>query len=77
MFVAKGKGKNKILKEFVWTIIFKIFSPKYLVVRRTTKSQFLVVLTHFLIVKDTRTSKFCYPEYVNKMSQLNSWGRYM
>ena len=58
MFVGKEKGENQILKEFVWTIIFKIFSPKYLVVRRTTRSQFLVVLTHFLVVEDTRTRKF-------------------
>ena len=55
MFVGKGKGKNKILKEFVLTIIFKIFFQNYLVVRRTTRSQFLVVLTHFLVVEDTRT----------------------
>ena len=55
MFVGKGKGENRILKEFVWRIIFKIFFPKYLVVRRTTRSQFLVVLTHFLVVEDTRT----------------------
>ena len=54
MFVGKGKGGDKILKEFVWTIIFKIFFPKYLVVRRTTRSQFLVVLTHFLVVENTR-----------------------
>ena len=62
MFVGKGKGENKILKEFIWTIIFKIFSPKFHVVRRTTRSQFLVVLTHFLVVEDTRTRKFCYPD---------------
>ena len=24
MFVGNGKGENRILKEFVWTIIFKI-----------------------------------------------------
>ena len=64
MFVGKGKGENKILKKCVWTIIFKIFFPKYLVVRRTTRSQFLVVLTHFLVVEDTRTRDFCYPESV-------------
>ena len=34
MFVGKGKGGDKILKEFVWTFFFKIFFPKYLVVRR-------------------------------------------
>ena len=28
MFVSKGKGENKILKEFVWTIIFTIIFPK-------------------------------------------------
>ena len=57
MFVGKGKGENKILKEFVWTIIFKIFSPKFLVVRGTTRSQFLVVLTLFLVVEDE--TRFC------------------
>ena len=43
-----------------------IFSdpPKNLVVRRTTTSHFLVVLTHFLVVEDKRTRKFCYPEPV-------------
>ena len=61
MFVGKGKGENKILKEFVWTIIFKIFFPRYLVVRRTTRSEFLVVLIHFMVVEDTRTREFCYP----------------
>ena len=59
MIVRKGKGENKILKEIVWTIIFKIFSPKYRVVKRTTRSQFLVVLTHFLVVEDTRISLPC------------------
>ena len=61
MFVGKGKGENKILKEFVWTIIFKIFSQKYLVFRRTTRSQLLVVLTQFLVVEDTGTREFFYP----------------
>ena len=67
MFVGKGKGENKILKEFIWTIIFEIFSQKFLIVRRTTRSQFLVVLTHFLVVEDMRTRKFCYPESVLAM----------
>ena len=57
MFVGKGKGENKNLKEFVWTTIF---SQKYLVVRRTTRSQLLVVLTQFSVVEDTRTREFCY-----------------
>ena len=60
-FVGKGKGENKNLKEFVWTTNFKIFSQNYLVVRRTTRSQFLVVLTQSLGVEDTRTREFCYP----------------
>ena len=60
MFVGKGKGENKILKE----ILSKYFPPpKFLVVRRTNRSQFLVVLTHFLVVEDTRTREFCYPAY--------------
>ena len=42
--------------------------PKYLVVRRTTRSQCLVVLTHFLVVEDTRTREFCYPVYGIKES---------
>ena len=54
MFVGKGKGENKIHKEFVWKIVFKIFFPRYLVVRRTTRSEFLVVLIHFMVVEDTR-----------------------
>ena len=39
------------------------FPQNNLVVRRTTKSQYLVVLTHFLVVEDTRTREFCYPGY--------------
>ena len=66
MFVGKGKGENKNLNEFVWTTIFKIFSPKYLVVRRTTRSQFLVVLTKFLVVEIMMTRKVCYPDSVEK-----------
>ena len=62
MLVGKRKGENKNLKEFIWTTIFQKKSKKYLVVRRTTRSQFLVVLTQFLVVEDTRTRKFCYPE---------------
>ena len=72
MFVGKGKGENKILKESVWTIIFKIFSPKYLVVRRTTRSQFLVVLTHVLVVEDTRTRKFCHPDKQRRLPTFSS-----
>ena len=39
---------------------------KSLVVRRvTTRPQILVVLTHFLVVGETRTLEFCYPVTVN------------
>ena len=55
MLVGKRKGENKNLKEFVWTTIFQKISKKILVVRRTTISQLLVVLTQFLVVEDTRT----------------------
>ena len=61
LFVGKEKDENK---EFVWKTIFKMFFPKYPVVRRTTRSQFLVILTSFLVVEDTRTCKFCYPENI-------------
>ena len=42
-------------------IIGFILSQKNLVVRRTTRPQFLVVLTYFFIAKDVRTLEFCYP----------------
>ena len=38
-----------------------ILSQKNVVVRRTTRPQFLVVLTYFLVAKDVRTLEFCYP----------------
>ena len=38
-----------------------IFLQKYLGVRRTTKSELLVVLIQFLVVEDTRTREFCCP----------------
>ena len=38
-----------------------ILSQKNLVVRRTTRPQFLVVLAYFLIAEDARTLEFCYP----------------
>ena len=61
MFVGKGKGENRILKEFVWRIISKYFFQNILVVRRTTRSQFLVVLTHFLVVEDAR---ILFPDFI-------------
>ena len=70
MFVGKGKDENKILKEFVWTTIFKIFSQKYLVVRKTTRSQFLVVLTQFLVVEDPRILLPCCIKKKEKRSIL-------
>ena len=38
-----------------------ILSQKNLVVRRTTRPQFLVVITYLLVTEDTRTLEFCYP----------------
>ena len=35
---------------------------KNLVVRRTTRPQFLVILTYFLVAEDARMLEFCYPE---------------
>ena len=43
-------------------IFRSILSQKNLVFRRTTRSQFLVVLTYFLVAEDARTLEFCYPE---------------
>ena len=36
-----------------------ILLQKKLVVRRTTRSQFLVVLTYVLVAEDARTLEFC------------------
>ena len=41
-------------------ILRSIILHKNLVDRRTTRPQFLVVLTNFLVVEDTRTLEFCY-----------------
>ena len=50
------------------TIFRSILSQKNLVVRRTTRPQFLVVLTFFLVAEDVRTLEFCYP--VNHPTRL-------
>ena len=47
----------------VWSILLQ----KNLVVRRTTRPQFLVDLTYFLVVKDARTLEFCYPEQISQI----------
>ena len=50
-----------------------------LVVRRTTTFDILVVLTQFLVVEDTRTREFCYPESFMEMfsfSPLDLFGSY-
>ena len=41
--------------------IFGSILSESLVVRRTTRPQFLVVLTYFLVAEDERTLEFCYP----------------
>ena len=40
---------------------FQNIFPKMSGSQETTRSQFLVVLTHFVVVEDTRTHAFCYP----------------
>ena len=40
-----------------------ILLQKSLVVRRTIRPQFLVVLTYFVVAEDTRTLEFCYPAH--------------
>ena len=59
IFIEIAKNEDEEMK-----ILFKQYfqiHPKKLVVRRTTTSHFLVVLTHFFVVEDTRTREFCYP----------------
>ena len=46
-------------------IFGSILSQKNLVVRRTTRPQFLVFLTYFLVAEDARTLEFCYPDVAN------------
>ena len=49
------------------TIFGSILSQKKLVVRRTTRPQFLVVLTCFLVAENVRTLGFCYPVSTNEV----------
>ena len=37
-----------------------------MVIRRTTRPQFLVVLTYFLVAEDARTLEFCYPDWAGR-----------
>ena len=61
VFVGKRKTTLKICcDEHFWVNSF----TKNLVVRRTTRPQFLVVLTYVLVTKDARTFEFCYPGMV-------------
>ena len=46
--------------NFFWSILSQNIWLS--VVSRTTRPQFLVVLTYFLVAVDTRTVEFCYPE---------------
>ena len=68
--LEKERVRIKTSKTSVWTTFFKIFSQNYLVVRRATRSELLVVLTHFLVVVDTRTREFCYPVIYYERSYL-------
>ena len=49
--------------ESIWVNSF----TKNLVVSRTTRPQYLVVLTYFWVAEDARTLKFCYPGPVKKV----------
>ena len=54
--------RARYIEKFVgMKIVGSILSHKNLVVRRTTRPQFLVVLTYFLVAEDARTLEFCYP----------------
>ena len=66
--LEKERVRIKTSKNLYEQLFSKRKSKKYLVVRRTTRSQFLVVLTQFLVVEDTRTRKFCYPEPLHTVS---------
>ena len=56
-------ARERYLERFVGIQNFGLILPqKNLVVRRTTRPQFLVVLTYFLVADDARTLEFCYPE---------------
>ena len=59
--LEKERVRIKTSKNLYGKTIFQQISKKYLVVRRTTRSQYLVVLTQFLVVEDTRTREFYYP----------------
>ena len=52
--LEKERVRIKTSKNLYGQLFSKKISNKYLVVRRTTISQFLVVLTQFLVVEDTR-----------------------
>ena len=58
-------GKRKIC----WDENFGVNSfTKILLVRRTTRPHFLVVLISFLVAEDTRTLEFCYPTTAKRTS---------
>ena len=65
--LEKERVRIKSSKNLNGQLFLIFFAPKYLVVRRTTRSQIVVVLTHFLVVEDTRTRKFCYPVYMREL----------
>ena len=58
--------ETKLEKSVGVNIFGSILSPKNLVVRRTTRPQFLVVLTYFLVAEDARMFEFCYPAQVGR-----------
>ena len=42
-------------------VVGSILSQKEMIVRLTTRPQFLVVLTYFLVAEDARMLEFCMP----------------
>ena len=53
--------KRKITRKICWDENCWVNSFKKNLVVRTTRPQFLVVLTYFLVAEDARTLEFCYP----------------
>ena len=59
--LEKERVRIKSLKNLYGQLFSKYFPQDIcLVVRRTTRSEFLVVLIHFMVVEDTRTREFCF-----------------
>ena len=58
--LEKERVRIKTLKNLYGQLFSEYFS-KISGSQEDNQSQFLVVLTHFLVVADTRKREFCYP----------------